>query len=101
VSREQLADLVPATFEPHRGTAFAVSSGDQALTEVRLDEVTAINARPGNPRKEPFSLVFSGPQPVLAQRIYRLDHPVLGSLDIFLVPIGLDGDRVRYEAVFN
>jgi hypothetical protein len=52
---------------------------------------------------DPFALEFSGPtEPALDQRIYRLGHPALGELEIFLVPIGIEpaGGR-RYEAVFN
>lgn len=93
--------LTAASFEPHRGSLFAVSSGGQRSADLRLDEVVAFTARPESPRQDPFSLVFSGPTPVLEQRMYELDHPVLGILEIFLVPIGIDRDRVRYEAVFN
>jgi hypothetical protein len=49
-----------------------------------------------------FSLEFLGPPgPLLAQRIYRLEHPRLGSLEIFLVPLGRADRGVRYEAVFG
>ena len=52
-------------------------------------------------RAEPYSLVFIG-DVVLEQRIYALTHPVLGALEIFLVPIGPDpSGRLQYEAVFN
>lgn len=55
---------------------------------------------PAAPR-EPFSLVFRGPaEPALAQAIQPLRHPRLGTLALFLVPIGADGDGRRYEAVF-
>ena len=51
--------------------------------------------------REPFSLVFRGPMdPLLAQRIYPLDHAEMGQRDIFLVPIGPDQEGMRYEAVF-
>lgn len=46
-----------------------------------------------------FSLVFAGPLG-LSQGTYRLTHPELGDLDLFLVPIGRDGEGVRYEAAF-
>jgi hypothetical protein len=46
--------------------------------------------------------MFRGPTgPILPQRIYRLRHPVMGELDLFLVPIGPDGEGMRYEAVFT
>ena len=40
---------------------------------------------------------------LLPQRIYPLEHPSLGKLDIFLVPLGAEGDSegLHYQAVFN
>lgn len=53
-------------------------------------------------RRDPYSLVFHGPaQPVLPQRIYRLRQEQMGDLDLFLVPIGPDGEGMRYEAIFT
>ena len=57
---------------------------------------------PPGPQRQAFSLVFTGPPtPVLPQRIYRLEHPEMGSLDIFLVPIGIGPEGTRYQAIFN
>ena len=70
---------------------------------LRLVRVTAYAHQPHAPRTDPFTLEFVGPpEPAFAQGIRRLEHPTLGALEIFLVPIGLtpDGGR-RYEAVFN
>jgi hypothetical protein len=33
--------------------------------------------------------------------MYRLEHPELGVLDIFLVPLGPEEGRMRYEAIFG
>jgi hypothetical protein len=53
-------------------------------------------------RRAPFSIVFRGPAtPILPQRIYRLEHPAIGSFDLFLVPIGPDERGLRYEAIFT
>ncbi len=46
-----------------------------------------------------FSLVFHG-GPGLTQGTHQLTHAELGDLDLFLVPIGRDGEVVRYEAAF-
>ena len=52
--------------------------------------------------RPPFSLVFLGKDPrVLPQRLYRLEHEELGTLTIFLVPVGKDAEGVLYQAVFN
>jgi hypothetical protein len=96
------------TFEPHTGSEFRVAGSErsegseQNLPSIRLEVVTGRPAQVGGPRSDPFTLEFTGPQPVLEQRTYTLDHRALGLIELFLVPIGIDPDgRVRYEAVFN
>ena len=52
--------------------------------------------------RQAFSLVFEGPAaPVLPQQIYRLEHPAMDAMEMFLVPVGLSTNGVRYEAVFT
>lgn len=94
---------------PHRGTEFQLPLATELLA-FELTEVNSLGHGPGSGtgpgevalRAEPFSLVFRGPrQPILPQAIYPLDHPVLGRLEIFLVPIGYDDRGLRYEAVFT
>jgi hypothetical protein len=56
--------------------------------------------------RTPFAVIFRGPlQPVLPQRIYRLeckpDGGSAGPLEIFIVPVGPDAVGMRYEAVFS
>ena len=67
--------------------------------ELELIEVMGLGEQPGAQR-EPYSLVFRGPaQPAFEQQIVVLNHPQLGRLDLFLVPIGPDRHGMRYEAV--
>jgi hypothetical protein len=50
----------------------------------------------------PFSLIFRGPrQVVLPQQIYPVEHDAMGTLEIFLVPIGPDQAGMCYEAIFT
>jgi hypothetical protein len=35
------------------------------------------------------------------QQIYQVEHPTLGSFELFLVPVGPDEQGMCYEAVFN
>jgi uncharacterized protein DUF6916 len=87
-----------STFEPLVGGEFV--SGDPEASFLLVD-VTQLGSQPHAPRADPFVLTFVG-VPGLAQRIYELDHPSLGRLELFLVPIGPGPDgRERYEAVFN
>lgn len=53
-------------------------------------------------REESFSLIFRGPLEIpLRQRIHRLNHPALGSLELFMVPVGKDEGSRYYEVLFN
>jgi hypothetical protein len=91
--------LTAEDFRPHLGAGFRLA--DESA-EFELLEVTerAGAARPGS--RASFSVVFRGPaQPVLEQRIRRLEHDSMGALELFLVPIGRDAGGVLYEAVFT
>ena len=97
-----LESLTISDFAPRVGELFSIGGADGVSFEAELVEATPVGeaARPG--RRVPFSLVFRGPPGVvLPQRIYRVDHPDLGGLDIFLVPIGPDASGMRYQAVFT
>ena len=91
-----LRSLTIADFAPLLHERFRIDPGEQPPFEVELTEITEIAREPGG--RAPFSLVFAGgPGPPLPQRIYRVEHDDLGTLEIFLVPIAAD----RYEAVFT
>jgi predicted glycosyltransferase len=96
-------ELRIASFSPHVESDFRVTDLGGAEIVLRLTEAQAGALQPDAPRVEPFTLVFTGPAlPNLEQGIHRLEHPKLGGLDIFLVPIGYDATgSMRYEAVFN
>lgn len=87
-----LENLTVADFETLRGQRFRIAEAFDA----ELVEVTEIPREPGG--RAPFSFVFEGgPTPPLPQAIYPVHHHELGTIEIFLVPIGPD----RYEAVFS
>jgi hypothetical protein len=53
-------------------------------------------------RAEPFSLILAGPAaPALPQASYSVQHPRLGRVDLFLVPIARNATATQYEATFN
>jgi hypothetical protein len=95
-----------STFSPYLGQKFVLVIDGAKRLEVDLIEATSLtekrSGKERSARRSPFSLVFRGPkQPLLPQRIYTFEHAVLGSFEIFIVPIGVDEDGLRYEAVFN
>lgn len=75
-------------------------AGVTATVELTVESVD--NLPPHRLREAPFSLVLAGPRaPVLPQGTYALHHPRLGTIEIFLVPVGQDAQATRYEATFN
>jgi hypothetical protein len=96
-----LQDLSHSSFEEQLNTSFCIDAGEETPLEVVL-YLVRLHEPHGGPRPQPFSLYFRGPrQPVLPQAIYRMEHDRMGTMDIFLVPIGPDGQGMGYEAVFN
>jgi hypothetical protein len=83
------------------GDAFVIDEAESPAVELSLVEATPLPNHAKAPRV-PFSLLFTTPgNAVLPQRIFMLRHPALGTLSIFLVPIGRDEHKVTYQAIFN
>lgn len=56
----------------------------------------------GAAARRPFSLLFLSRAPVLfPQQTYRMSHPRLGELGIFIVPVAQNREGFVYQAVFN
>jgi hypothetical protein len=88
-------------FSDKIGQAFVIEESDCPPIALTLAEGKALRNFANAPRT-PFSLVFTSQGDfVLPQRMYALRHAALGLQSIFLVPIGKDGDKVSYEAIFN
>ncbi|HEX9668254.1 MAG TPA: hypothetical protein VGC93_02110 [Thermoanaerobaculia bacterium] len=95
-----LDTLTHESFAPHVGSPFEARLPERTLRFELLEVVPSKDEAPG--RRRPFSLVFRGPcELYVPQQIVPLEHAALGKLEIFLVPIGLDAEGYRYEAVFN
>ena len=94
-----------ATFAEHLGTWFRVHFDGVSPLEVELIQATQLRPPPRageSGRGEAFSLVFRGAgDRLLPQKTFRVEHEKLGTLDLFLVPIGPDKEGLLYEAIFN
>lgn len=97
-----LDTLKVTSFEPHVGSSFTVRPQGADPLSFKLIEASAAGGDP-SPKREPFSLLFVGPgEPVLEQAIYPVEHEDLGELQLFMVPLGPDGDGgTRYEVIFT
>ncbi len=101
-----LETFTVATFAPHVGETFRISTDGSQSPDLQLVEATDLSTRyPSEQAKErgrPFSIIFRGPRDILLpQRTYRVEHDQIGTFDLFIVPVGQDRDGLRYEAVFN
>lgn len=103
--RLMLDQVTYSTFSEHLDSVFQMEIAPGRTSEAKLIEVNPHSQ--GQPpgavdRRVPFSLLFRVPPGLaLTQRIYALEHPMLGRLDIFLVPIRQEADGLVLEAVFN
>ena len=97
-----LQELTVESFAPHVGSSFSahLAAGDMVPLELSHAQAVGPPPHPGN--RQQFALHFRGAGPrILQQAIYRLEHPVLDTLEIFLVPVGRDGASILYEAIFT
>jgi len=79
-----------------------VAELNEGSINFQLVETRPLQNGPQGASREPFSLLFLSTAPVLfPQQIYRMQHPRLGELGVFLVPIAQSRDGFIYEAVFN
>lgn len=93
--------LTLARFEPLVGSRFTLRLADDAELPARLIEARAGRSA-GLEGRPPFSLTFEAPpEPALPQRIYRLEHPQLDPVELFLVPVARSATALHYEAVFG
>ena len=88
-----------ADFAAALHTKFGLRQDVSQPIELELIHVSQLQSAS---RQEIFSILFRGPlETPLAQRIYQLEHPHLGTLSLFIVPVGMNEQGYEYEAVFN
>ena len=89
-------------FEPHGGTTFLVHGATDEPLALTLTHVSKARGSNALAEREPFSLLFQGPSGVyLPQQIYRFEHEMLGTFEMFIVPVGQTESGFQYEAVFS
>lgn len=86
-------------FSNHLGTKFRVYFHPEQPTEVELTEVSEIRRQPSS---EAFSLIFLAPPEVGPwQGLHKTEHDSLGTMELFLVPVGQSEKGWSFESVFN
>ncbi|MDP3689941.1 hypothetical protein [Bradyrhizobium sp.] len=94
-----IATLSINDFEPHLNAVFEMRSPG-GIVPLKLDNTGSCGQaiRKGGA----FSRLFVAPAgPFLPQAIYPLQHPALGTLELFLVPVGPVPGGNGYHAVFT
>jgi hypothetical protein len=95
-----LAELKAGDFSPHLESFFDMH-GPGGKMALKLAEV-ASGGQSFTRATGAFSLLFVAPAgPWLPQAIYPVEHPALGTMEIFLVPIGPVPGGNGYQAVFG
>lgn len=94
--------LCAADFQPYVGTDFSIRFLAGVTETAQLENVLELTGYSDLERK-PFSIVFQTAQQrsYYLQAIYTVEHPALGALPVFLVPLGIKGKGMQYEAVFS
>lgn len=96
-----LETLTHEVFAKHLQSDFELRLDDGDPIVLTLHEVKTLEGSDAKDRM-PFSVIFNGPkEPVLEQAIYALEHPDMGDLGLFLVPLMADAQGAQYEAVFT
>lgn len=100
----KLADLRMEHFAPLVDQAFTLQLPEGSTLQLRLVEATA--HRQHSPDFRPgFSLLFRCPElpagQYISQNTYTFEHPALGQLDLFMVPIEPDQSGMRYQCIFS
>ena len=98
-----LDKLSSADFLPYLHQPFRIRLEGLEPIELELVSVTESGDSPRAGQRRPFSLQFLGPvsPKYLLQRTYALEHAQMGLLELFIVPLGPENQRMRYEAIFN
>lgn len=94
-----LESFTKTTFDPLLKSKFRLrsDSGDAPETDLTLVE-TEEKPTPG---LESFTLTFQGPHGLPRQGTFRLEHPSLGTFDIFLTSVRADEKGTYFQAVFS
>ena len=95
-----LATVRCEQFAAYLNQDFEIVFSDGTLP-VKLSEARPLGVRPESIR-EPFALTFVAARPLrLPQGTYKMCHPSLGEMEIFLVQVAADQSSSTFEAVFN
>ena len=85
------------------GQRFHLQTSDGTAVHAKLIEANSPQTRRAlRFRREHFFIVFDAPDGLeLFQGQYILSHPLIGLMELFMVPVDLPAKHRRLEAVFS
>ena len=103
IAADPLSHYTRSAFSSYLNSIFRLYTGystiDVALVEVKDLTPGAATAQTG---AECFSLLFRGGSTVLKQKTYKIEHPSLGTFQLFLVPGSPDDNGAQsFVAIIN
>lgn len=97
-----LEKLSATNFEALIEQDFKLRNEQFSDSKAKLIQVEKLSDQSGPAGRTPFSLLFACSESAeAAQGIFELEHEKLGSLEVFLVPVGRDERGLLLEAVFT
>src|SRR5688572_32081511 len=95
--------LQSTDFQSQLDQLFCIHLGNATTIDLQLVSVKELGAASQPEFRNPFSLHFLGPvsRQYLPQHTYQMVNEKLGTIDIFVVPLGPEAGRMRYEAIFT
>ena len=90
-------------FKSRLGETFTIHLDSGEAYGLVLESVKDLGEAALPDGRRPFSLELTNPRKdaYLPQQIYLLEHPQLGGLELFIVPLGPVQHAMRYEVVFG
>jgi hypothetical protein len=91
-----------ADFESLLNQEINIRFSNEIILPAKLIEVLVLGGYSPLERN-PFSITVRTQQKTeyYQQGTYIMQHPILGEIYIFFVPLGMDKDGMKYEAVFS
>ena len=98
-----IESLQSTDFQSQLDQLFCICLDDATAIDMQLVGVTELGTASRTGFRNPFSLHFLGPvsPQYLPQHTYQMVNEKLGTIDIFVVPLGAEAGRMRYEAIFT
>jgi len=95
---ELLGRLTRESFAENLNTTFEVQVSAMNIQQL---ELISVSKKTRSKHYEMFDLVFAGKGNQFGQGTYLVEHRVLGSFPMFVVPIGSGKAGASYQAVFT